>query len=71
MYDAGAVDKRMFSFYETNYMDDYKSEGSRLLLGGYDMKYAAKGAEMNWAPLVSDSYWMVPLTGFSVKPSGK
>jgi hypothetical protein len=44
----------MFSFYDTNYMDDGSTEGSRLLLGGYDMKYAAKGAEMRWAPLIDD-----------------
>jgi hypothetical protein len=60
----------MFSFYDTNYMDDESTEGSRLLLGGYDMKYAAKGAEMRWAPLIDDSYWMVPLTGFSTKAAG-
>jgi hypothetical protein len=52
MYHAGAVDHRMFSFYDTNYMVDYKSAGSQLLLGGYDMKYAAPGAEMHWAPLI-------------------
>ena len=54
MQEAGAVDRRMFSFYDTNYMDDESTEGSRLLLGGYDMKYAAKGAEMRWAPLIDD-----------------
>ena len=54
MQAAGAVDRRMFSFYDTNYMDDGSTEGSRLLLGGYDMKYAAKGAEMRWAPLIDD-----------------
>jgi len=52
MYKAGAVERRMFSFYDSNYMDYEKSGESRLLLGGYDMKYAAKGAEMKWAPLI-------------------
>jgi len=52
MYKTGAVDRRMFSFYDSNYMDDLKTGGSRLLLGEYDMKYAAKGAEMHWAPLI-------------------
>jgi hypothetical protein len=46
MYKAGAVGKRMFSIYATNSFDDHQLTGSRLLLGGYDMKYAAKGAEM-------------------------
>jgi len=71
MYDAGAVDQRMFSFYDSNYMDDFKTGGSRLLLGGYDMKYAAKGAEMHWAPLVDENYWMVPMSEFGTKASEK
>ena len=71
MYKAGAVDRKMFSIYDSNYMDDSKSEGSRLLLGGYDMKYAAEGAEIHWASLVNQEYWMVAMSDFAVKPSQK
>ena len=68
MYKAGAVDKKMFSIYDTDYMIDGDKNGSRLLLGGYDMKYAKEGAKMNWAPLISGDYWMVPMSNFAVKP---
>lgn len=71
MYKAGAVERRMFSFYDSNYMDYEKSGESRLLLGGYDMKYAAKGAEMKWAPLIDQNYWMVTMTDFSTKSAEK
>jgi len=35
------------------------------------MKYAAKGAEMNWAPLINQNYWMLPMSGFSSKSAEK
>ena len=67
MQKAGVVEQRMFSFYLTNYMDKLQRQGSRLLFGGYDMKYAQPGAKIRWAPLISTDYWMVKMSYFGAR----
>jgi hypothetical protein len=32
-------------------------------IGGYDMKYSKKGAEVQWVDLLNEEYWTVSITG--------
>ena len=70
MYKAGAIEEKVFSLHVTDYMDgDNNGEGSKLLIGGYDLdEYAKKGEQVTWNSLVNTYYWAVTLTSVSVKP---
>lgn len=50
--DEGVVDDCSFSFYAND-----QPEGSALVLGGYDPKYAA--GDITYHPILSETYWPV------------
>lgn len=54
MFEQGVVDTNSFSFALT---PNAGQEGSKLVLGGVDMKYAKD--EFKYYPLVSETYWMI------------
>jgi hypothetical protein len=37
LYNAGVIDERVFSMHLTNFMDTGDQDGSKLLIGGYDL----------------------------------
>lgn len=61
LYKDGQLDDPLFAFYLNN-DDNVKGE---LTIGGYD-KTHMKDENINWVPVVSDTYWTVALGGMTV-----
>jgi hypothetical protein len=64
LYDSKVIKHKMFSVYFTNFWISENAKGSRLELGGYNLKKYAKNPEKKvmWAPLIHEFYWMCKLT---------
>jgi len=54
--EKGTIDKKMFSFYVSK-----GQSNSRVIFGGYDMKYAKPNSTVTWNDLINDHYWSVSL----------
>lgn len=68
MYNAGAITSKVFSLYITNYFDGYQSQGSKLLIGGFNLeKFAKADSKITWNYLVNTNYWAVELVKVNVK----
>ena len=71
MYQTGAIDEMVFSFYLTDVFNQdgqLKKEGSVLTIGGYDLeKYAKPNMELHWHDLRSYFYWSVNLKSVKLK----
>lgn len=51
---SGIIDRAMFSF-------SFSDNDNKLIMGSYNMKYAAEGALMTWHPVVDTTYWTITI----------
>ena len=63
MYKSGAISKKVFSIYITNYFDSSQANiNSKISIGGYNLaKYAKGGLSITWNNLKNKSYWSLNL----------
>ena len=58
LFTSGIIDKKMFSFSFGG-----SDEASKVMFGGFDLKYAKKNETVAWHKLSNTNYWTVKLTG--------
>jgi len=61
LVEQNVIDEKVFSM-----LFGKDGEESKIIFGGYDMKYAKENQTVSWNPLVNSLYWTVRLLGAKV-----